>query len=93
MSVDFTKFFFFSFLFVPKLNEPFNVSKYAEIADFPDPSDNEDDVSTMSCAVVAKMPMAPFYYYKTVKAKYGPKACQKALEYVVLHTVQRRFTH
>lgn len=73
----------FSLSFVLQLRDSINVSKYAEIADFPDPSD-ANETAVMPCAVVAKMPTAPFYYRASVKAKYGPNACRNASEYVTI---------
>lgn len=73
----------FSFSSVLQLHDPFNVSKYAEIADFSEPS-GVNETSVMSCAIVAKLPTAPYYYHASVKAKYGPKACWKASVYVTI---------
>lgn len=69
---------------VLQLRDPFNVNKYAELGDFPDPSD-ANETTVMSCAIVAKTPEAPHYYRKSVNARYGAKACQHPSVYVTIY--------
>lgn len=65
-----------------QLREPFNVIRYAHMAEVFGPP-NENETRVLVCAVVAKRRMTP-YHYVPVKVKYGPKACRKAFEYICI---------